>query len=227
MMNQIAKRLMVAGLLTAVGLWAQAQAEFVAASIKPAAPMENGRMMIGMRGGPETPSPAQMTFTNVSLADILQRAYDVKSYQVSGPDWMSLARFDMAAKVPAGATKAQSNVMLQNLLADRFKLVLHHSTKEATIYVLLVAKGGPKLKESAKESTDDAVAASQAAGDRRSGTRDDGQPGTRDDGQRRKAAVAARHSERHSDDHRRGSDDGPGRKDKNDLERSDHRGVCE
>jgi uncharacterized protein (TIGR03435 family) len=70
---------------------------------------------------------------------------------------MSSARFDISAKVPAGATKAQSNVMLQNLLADRFKLVLHHSTKESPIYVLLVAKGGPKLK-SAKESTDDAAA---------------------------------------------------------------------
>jgi uncharacterized protein (TIGR03435 family) len=38
--------------------------------------------------------------------------------------------------------------MLQHLLAERFKLVLHHSTKEASIYALLVAKNGPKLKES-------------------------------------------------------------------------------
>jgi uncharacterized protein (TIGR03435 family) len=163
MMNQIAKRLMVAGLLPAVGLWAQAPAEFVAASIKPAAPMGSGGMMIGMRGGPGTPSPGQMTFTNVSLAQIMERAYDVKGYQVSGPDWMSSARFDISAKVPAGATKAQSNVMLQNLLADRFKLVLHHSTKESSIYALLVAKGGPKLKES-QESSEDAVAASQPGG---------------------------------------------------------------
>jgi uncharacterized protein (TIGR03435 family) len=77
---------------------------------------------------------------------------------------MSSARFDLFAKVPAGATKAQSNVMLQNLLADRFKLVLHHSSKESPIYVLLVAKGGPKLKESAKESTDDAATAPPSGG---------------------------------------------------------------
>jgi uncharacterized protein (TIGR03435 family) len=169
MMNQIAKRLMLAGLLTAVGLWAQAPTEFEAASIKPAAPMALGRMMIGMRGGPGTPSPGQMTFTNVSLAQIMQRAYDVKSYQISGPNWMSSARFDISARVPAGTTRAQSNVMLQNLLADRFKLVLHHSTKESSIYVLLVAKGGPKLKESAKESTDDAVAAPPPGGQRMDG----------------------------------------------------------
>ena len=121
MMNQIAKRLMLAGLLTGVGLWAQAPAEFEAASIKPAAPMEPGRMMIGMRGGPGTPSPGQMTFINVSIAQIMQKAYDVKSYQISGPDWMSSARFDISARVPAGTTKAQFNVMLQSLLADRFK----------------------------------------------------------------------------------------------------------
>jgi uncharacterized protein (TIGR03435 family) len=160
-MSQIAKGLMLAGLLTAVGLWAQAPTEFEAASIKPAAPMEKN---IGMRGGPGTPSPGQMTFTNVSLAQIIERAYGVKSYQLSGPDWMSSARFDISAKVPAGATKAQSNVMLQNLLADRFKLILHHSTKESSIYVLLVAKGGPKLKESSKESTDGAASALPPSG---------------------------------------------------------------
>jgi uncharacterized protein (TIGR03435 family) len=110
-----------------------------------------------------------MTFTNVSLAQIMQRAYDVKSYQISGPDWMSSARFDISTKVPAGTTRAQSNVMLQNLLADRFKLVLHHSTKESSIYALLVAKGGPKLKESAKKSTDDAVAAPPPGGQRMDG----------------------------------------------------------
>ena len=162
-MNQIAKRPMLAGLLTAVGLWAQAPTEFEVASIKPAAPMGLGRMMIGVRGGPGTPSPGQMNFNNVSLAKLIELAYDVKDYQISGPDWMSSARFDISAKVPAGTTKAQSKVMLQNLLADRFKLVLHHSTKESSIYALLVAKGGPKLKESAKESTD-AVAISQPGG---------------------------------------------------------------
>ncbi len=121
---------------------------FEVASIKPAAPMEGGRMMVGIQGGPGTPKPGQMTFTNVSLNNILQQAYDVKDYQISGPAWMQSTRFDIEAKVPAGTTKEQSRIMLQNLLADRFKLTLHHSTKESSIYALLVAKGGPKLTES-------------------------------------------------------------------------------
>lgn len=124
---------------------------FEVASIKPAAPMQSGRIMIGMRGGPGTDDPGQMTFTNASIEDLILSAYDVKSYQVTGPNWLETARFDVNAKVPAGATKAESRIMLQHLLAERFKLVLHRSTKEASIYALLVAKNGPKLKESAAE----------------------------------------------------------------------------
>jgi uncharacterized protein (TIGR03435 family) len=130
---------------------------FEVASIKPAAPMQGGRIMIGSRGGPGTADPGQMTFTNASISDLIQSAYDVKSYQVTGPDWLETVRFDVIAKVPAGATKAESRIMLQHLLADRFKVVLHRSTKEASIYALLVAKNGPKLTESAKESATEQV----------------------------------------------------------------------
>lgn len=125
---------------------------FEVASIKPAAPMQSGRIMVGSRGGPGTGEPGQITFTNSSIADLIQSAYDVKSFQVTGPGWLETERFDVIAKVPAGATKAESRIMLQHLLADRFKLVLHRSTKESSLYALLVAKGGPKLKESATES---------------------------------------------------------------------------
>jgi uncharacterized protein (TIGR03435 family) len=121
---------------------------FEVASIKPAAPMQDGRIMIGAHGGPGTDDPGQMTFNNISIGDLVQSAYDVKGYQVTGPDWLQTARFDVNAKVPAGTTKEDSRIMLQHLLADRFKLVLHRSSKEASIYALVVAKGGPKLKAS-------------------------------------------------------------------------------
>jgi len=61
--------------------------------------------------------------------------------------------------VPEGATKEQVNVMLQNLLADRFKLAAHREKKEMPIYALVVGKNGPKMKESAPE------AAATASGD--------------------------------------------------------------
>jgi uncharacterized protein (TIGR03435 family) len=139
-------RFLTVGFICCCCVFAQS---FDVASIKPAAPMENGRIMVGMRGGPGTNDPGQMIFTNMSVSDLIRTAYDLKDYQIQGPSWMGSARFDIQAKVPAGATKAQSLVMLQNLLAERFKLTLHHSTKEESIYALVVAKGGPKLKESA------------------------------------------------------------------------------
>jgi uncharacterized protein (TIGR03435 family) len=147
------------------GVFAQKTAlpSFEVASVKPAAPMDAGRIMIGMSGGPGTPDPGHMTFNNVSISDLIQTAWEVKSYQVTAPGWVDSARFDIIAKVPEGATKQQSKLMLQNLLAERFKLVLHHSTKEASIYALTVAKNGPKLKESADPNSISPEAAATTA----------------------------------------------------------------
>jgi uncharacterized protein (TIGR03435 family) len=121
---------------------------FEVASIKPAAPMVPGRIMIGMNGGPGSRDPGQITVTNMGLGDLMANAYDVKSYQISGPPWMDSQRFDIVAKVPAGATKDDARVMWQNLLKERFGLALHHETKEMAMYALVVGKNGPKLKES-------------------------------------------------------------------------------
>src|ERR1035438_637147 len=117
-------------------------------------------MRVRMSGGPGTPDPGQLTYTNVSLKNVLTSAYDVKEYQINGPNWLDRERFDIVAKIPQGATKEQFQQMLQNLLVERFKLALHHETKELPMYALVVGKGGPKLKESVD---DDATAASGAA----------------------------------------------------------------
>jgi uncharacterized protein (TIGR03435 family) len=124
---------------------------FDVASIKPAAPQQPGRMMMGTRGGPGTPDPGQVSFMNMPLSRIIMNAYDVKSFQVTGPSWLDSDRFDITAKIPEGATKEQFHVMLQNLLAERFKLVVHKEKKEVPIYALTVARGGLKIKESPKD----------------------------------------------------------------------------
>ena len=81
-------------------------------------------------------------------------AYGLPVNQVLGPQWIEADRFDITAKVPPGATKEQVNVMLQNLLADRFKLVMRTETKEVPVYAVTVAKGGPKLQKAAVEEKD-------------------------------------------------------------------------
>jgi uncharacterized protein (TIGR03435 family) len=122
--------------------------EFEVASIKPAAPITpdkfaNGRLHVGM-----TVDGAQVDIGFLSLAELIPMAYRVKSYQVSGPNWMPQQRFDIIGKMPPGATREQVPDMLQLLLADRFKLTFHRETKEHSMYALVVGKKGPKLKES-------------------------------------------------------------------------------
>jgi uncharacterized protein (TIGR03435 family) len=140
---------------------------FVVATIKPAAPptMAMGRgggMMMGMRmgarGGPGTSDPGQITYSSMSIKSLLVSAYGVKEYQVTGPAWMDTERFDIVAKVPQGATKDDVKLMLQNLLAERFKLTLHREKKDMQMYALVVAKNGPKLKESPPDDPNAAAA---------------------------------------------------------------------
>lgn len=133
----------------AYGQSAEAPPAFEVASIRPAAPPEPSRgMRVGRSGGPGTKDPTRVTYENFSLSNLVTEAYDIKRYQISGPSWLDSERFDVKAKVPEGATKEQYRLMLQNLLAERFKLTLHHDKKEMPMYELVVAKNGPKMKES-------------------------------------------------------------------------------
>jgi uncharacterized protein (TIGR03435 family) len=114
---------------------------FEVASIKPAAPPTDGRMMVRMGN-----DPGRINYTNVSLRNVMMRAYKVKEPQIVAPDWMNSERFDIVAKLPEGATNDQVPQMLQALLADRFKLTIHREQKVMPVYVLVPAKGGVKLQ---------------------------------------------------------------------------------
>jgi uncharacterized protein (TIGR03435 family) len=122
---------------------------FEVASVRRTPPPEpNARVFFGPpRGGPGTSSPGQITWTNAALRNILMTAYDVQTFLITAPDWLTTERYDIVAKVPAGATKNQVNIMWQNLLKERFGLALHHESKELPVDELTVVKGDSKLKE--------------------------------------------------------------------------------
>jgi uncharacterized protein (TIGR03435 family) len=143
-------------ILTCGAAFGQAAAEtptFEAASVKPAEPQTGMAIRVMMRGGPGSEDPGQLRYSNVTLKNVLMNAYAVKGYQISGPKWLETERFDIVAKIAQGATKEQFQLMLQNLLAERFKVALHHETKELPMYALVVGKGGSKMKESKEEDT--------------------------------------------------------------------------
>jgi len=105
-----------------------------------------GYLFVRMGGGPGTGDPTRIDYRNCSLTSIVGRAYKFSHWQITAQDWMGMASFDIAAKVPPGATEEQFRLMLQNLLAERFKLQVHRETKEMALYSLSVARNGPKLK---------------------------------------------------------------------------------
>jgi uncharacterized protein (TIGR03435 family) len=125
---------------------------FEVASIKPAGALDplaiaQGKVSVGMKV-----DGAICNIGSFSLRDLVRTAYEVKDYQISGLDSlgaaMSAQRFNIQATLPEGATEKQVPQMLQALLAERFKLVIHRETRDQPVYALIVAKGGPKLKES-------------------------------------------------------------------------------
>src|SRR5437870_13785441 len=84
----------------------QTKAAFEAASIRPA-PAQPSDFNIGLHM-----DGAQARFTYQSLRNYISRAYRVKVLQIVGPDWLD-EKFDIAAKLPDGATPAQLPEMLQ------------------------------------------------------------------------------------------------------------------
>jgi uncharacterized protein (TIGR03435 family) len=77
---------------------------------------------------------------------------------VGGPKWLDSASWDIDATY-AGANQGQFPLMLQAMLADRFHLVFHRETRTLSVYLLEVAKNGPKVKEST--ATTDGMSAGQ------------------------------------------------------------------
>jgi uncharacterized protein (TIGR03435 family) len=137
-------RIILASGIFAVAVFGQSPTPppaFEVASIKPATPPADGRLMIRMGG-----DPGRLDYSNVSLRDIIRNAYKVRNDQISGPDWLNSERYDLKAKLPAGASRDDVPAMLQTLLKDRFKLASHKESKVLPIYALVLAKSGPKLQ---------------------------------------------------------------------------------
>jgi uncharacterized protein (TIGR03435 family) len=89
-----------------------------------------------------------------TLKILLEWAYGIQPSQHSGgPSWINTDRYDIVAKAEGRATDDQMKLMVRALLADRFKLKLHHESKELTAYVISVGKTPPKLFPPKAEET--------------------------------------------------------------------------
>jgi uncharacterized protein (TIGR03435 family) len=87
---------------------------------------------------------------SATMVDLIRTAYAVDAQNVlGGPSWLEYDRFDLVALVPPNTTPDAQKLMLQTLLADRFKLAVRRDTKPAAGHVLVAGKGKHKLKEAA------------------------------------------------------------------------------
>jgi len=115
----------------------------------------------------------RITITNNTLFNMVRNAYNVQPFQMvrgSGmPDWFERDRWDILAKAPEGTfAPPQLMVMLQNLLADRFTLVVTRETREMPVYALVMARAdrqfGPNLRQSDGECEAARLAAQRSGG---------------------------------------------------------------
>jgi len=149
-MRAVITRAALSGCFLAASCLAQ-QPTFDAASVK--AVNLASHPTFGNSGGPGTTNPGRIHLCCVGMFSLAMRAYDVAIDQIGGPAWimdnMGPNLYQLDATMPADTTKAQFQIMMQRLLADRFHLTVHHETRNSPGYDLVVAKDGPKLKESA------------------------------------------------------------------------------
>ena len=125
------------------------QPAFEAASIKASPPFDpTERIINGCKGGPGTSDPGLYTCSYMPLNGLVIQAFEIAAYQYSSALSADRTPYDVAAKVPPGTSPEQFSQMLQNLLIERFKLAYHFEKKPSPVYDLVVAKGGPRLRES-------------------------------------------------------------------------------
>jgi uncharacterized protein (TIGR03435 family) len=149
---------LVLTLAAVTGLFAQTtSATFEVATVK-VSPPNDGGFIRGCKGGPGTGDPGLWRCTNATIGMLVMRGYDIKRYQLTAPDWMANANYEISAKLAPDTGKEQFREMIRNLLSERFKLEFHRTKKEMPMYDLVIGKGGAKLKGSVGEQAGDAKA---------------------------------------------------------------------
>jgi len=131
-------------LVTAPAIYCQDRPQFEVASVKAS---ETQTPEAGINVGVHIDG-AMVRCTYLSLLNYLNMAYDVKDYQIIGPDWLASEHYDIVAKLPNGVEGEKNlRAMMASLLEDRFKLTMHRETRDLPAYALVVGKGGLKVKE--------------------------------------------------------------------------------
>ena len=115
---------------------------FSVVSIKP---VSDGLPFVGGHFEPG----GRFTMTQDPVAVLISLAYGLVEYAghpnrliIGAPPWIDTKLYDIEAKAEGDPPREQMKLMLQSLLADRFKLVAHRETRQLPVYALVVKKPG-------------------------------------------------------------------------------------
>ena len=143
-------------MITAAMIYAQAPMTFEVATIKPAPTIiagQNQRVTAGVHIDRN-----QFQSNSLTLRDYMGIAYQLRIYQIEGPEWISTDRFDINAKIPTIEGRTMQNEDLQNmmrdLVEDRFELKTPKVQRDFPIYALVQLKDGIKAKLNAQDELD-------------------------------------------------------------------------
>jgi len=130
----------------------------------------------GGRGGGQM-QPGRFVATNLTLKNIIRRAYAVpgstgpsggidllEQQVVGGPEWVATDKFDIVATTPGQTPGAEMRLMIQRMLAERFKLTPHWEKRELPVYVLSMARGDGSLGPGLRRTSDEECQKAKAAG---------------------------------------------------------------
>jgi uncharacterized protein (TIGR03435 family) len=118
----------------------------------------------GWRLGP--PGRGSISIVNLQLKKIIASSFRIQDSMVFGPSWLDTTRYDIVGKGPdASAPNPEVWEMMRALLAERFALKYHIESREISVFALVVAKGGPKLKNADDGRCAVAIKAGQTCGD--------------------------------------------------------------
>lgn len=117
------------------------QPKFEVASVKIAAQAEFHRTAWQHDFGGR---PGRVSYSDVTLQELIGHAYRLRDFQIDGPNWISTNRYDVEAISPPGADRKLYPEMLQHLLAERFRLTVHKTQQQRTVYALQVGATQPR-----------------------------------------------------------------------------------
>jgi uncharacterized protein (TIGR03435 family) len=136
---EMPRSLLLAAVAAAAIVHAQTAPSFEAATIKPRKDVTSVPMSFKVL-------PNRLDAKNLSLAYLIQQAYDLPAFQLSAPEWTITHHFDILAAAGSPVSGPELRVMLRNLLIERFHLATHWEDRTQAIFRLTVLPGGPKMK---------------------------------------------------------------------------------